>query len=135
MLPRGCGKLHVLHFYGNYQWWVGITCTLTVWTLLNAHIPWYPCSSGNSLTALVTTPNTHAFPLHRSLEPCSNSFKMWIYRALSFYPYLPTKVAGVLSVLRDFYLLYHLSKRGSIAGTIFAHYSDLLRSFGLQDHT
>ena len=38
-------------------------------------------------------------------------------------------------MLRDFDLLYHLPKRGSIAGPILAHYSDLLRSFGLYDHT
>lgn len=38
-------------------------------------------------------------------------------------------------MLRDFDLLDHLSEGGSIAGTILAHYSNLLRSFGLYDYT
>ena len=38
-------------------------------------------------------------------------------------------------MLRDFDLLDHLPEGGSIAGTILAHYSNLLRSFGLYDYT
>ena len=38
-------------------------------------------------------------------------------------------------MLRDFDLLYHLPEGGSIACTILAHYSNLLRSFGLYDYT
>ena len=46
--------------------------------------------------------------------------------------HLSTKVAGVLGVLANFNLLYHLPERGTITSTILSSYSDLLGSFRLE---
>lgn len=47
--------------------------------------------------------------------------------------HLPTKVARVLAVLRDFNLLHHLTQRGAVPGAVLTDNADLLRSFRLQN--
>ena len=44
---------------------------------------------------------------------------------------LTTESTGVLGMLSDFHLLYGLSERGTITGTVFTGDSDLLSALGL----